>query len=253
MQHLTRALLVTLSFLYHRRLWLLKAGPSSTLTSVLSRSKLWGRKPQSTIWFLLRIALYTSVDSRLDFKSLLPSLSIISPTSRSFFLKWEAEQFCRRRQVPRASRQRKPFLPCHGKIRADAYFSVPWQLLQVQAHWMPTSPSVLQHCSANTMIIKALWAARQRGILNRSMLHSYSDGYMRFRMLALRLPRGLRKLAGNAKILGYWATTRNFDWISLGCVLGSHGLGSHLVVPPTGNPPIGLGNRSQPNWDEGPT
>jgi hypothetical protein len=39
----------------------------------------------------------------------------------------------------------------------------------------------------------------------------------------------------------------------LGCVLGSHGLGSHLVVPPTGNPPIGLGNRSQPNWDEGPT
>jgi hypothetical protein len=35
--------------------------------------------------------------------------------------------------------------------------------------------------------------------------------------------------------------------------LGSHGLGSHLVVPPTGNPPIGLGNRSQPNWDEGPT
>jgi hypothetical protein len=39
----------------------------------------------------------------------------------------------------------------------------------------------------------------------------------------------------------------------LGCVLGSHGLGSHLVVPPTGNLPIRLGNRSQPNWDEGPT
>jgi hypothetical protein len=39
----------------------------------------------------------------------------------------------------------------------------------------------------------------------------------------------------------------------IGCVLGSHGLGSHLVVPPTGNPPTGLGNRSQPNWDEGPT
>jgi hypothetical protein len=32
--------------------------------------------------------------------------------------------------------------------------------------------------------------------------------------------------------------------IYLGCVLGSH-----LVVPPTGNPPIGLGNRPQPNWD----
>jgi hypothetical protein len=40
---------------------------------------------------------------------------------------------------------------------------------------------------------------------------------------------------------------------AVGCVLGSHGLGSHLVVPPTGNPPIGLGNRPQPNWDEGPT
>jgi hypothetical protein len=36
--------------------------------------------------------------------------------------------------------------------------------------------------------------------------------------------------------------------IRLGCVLGSY-----LVVPPTGNPPIGLGNRSQPNWDKGPT
>jgi hypothetical protein len=35
--------------------------------------------------------------------------------------------------------------------------------------------------------------------------------------------------------------------------LGSHGLDSHLVVPPTGNPPIGLVNRSKPNWDEGPT
>jgi hypothetical protein len=43
------------------------------------------------------------------------------------------------------------------------------------------------------------------------------------------------------------------DLVLLGCVLGSHGLGSHLVVPPTGNPPIGLGNRPQPNWDEGPT
>jgi hypothetical protein len=36
---------------------------------------------------------------------------------------------------------------------------------------------------------------------------------------------------------------------NLGCVLGSYGLGSHLVVPPTGNPPIVLGNKSQPNWD----
>jgi hypothetical protein len=25
------------------------------------------------------------------------------------------------------------------------------------------------------------------------------------------------------------------------------------VIPPTRNPPIGLGNRLQPNWDEGPT
>jgi hypothetical protein len=41
--------------------------------------------------------------------------------------------------------------------------------------------------------------------------------------------------------------------VQVGCVLGSYGLGSHLVVPPTGNPPIGLGNRSKPNWDEGPT
>jgi hypothetical protein len=40
--------------------------------------------------------------------------------------------------------------------------------------------------------------------------------------------------------------------LKLGCVLGSHGLGSHLVFLPTGNPPIGLGNRSQPNWEEGP-
>jgi hypothetical protein len=41
--------------------------------------------------------------------------------------------------------------------------------------------------------------------------------------------------------------------LRVGCVLGSHGLGSHLVVPPTGNPPIGLGNRSLSNWDEAPT
>jgi hypothetical protein len=33
---------------------------------------------------------------------------------------------------------------------------------------------------------------------------------------------------------------------NLGYVLGSHGLGSHLVVPPTGNP---IGTKDLPNWD----
>jgi hypothetical protein len=71
------------------------------------------------------------------------------------------------------------------------------------------------------------------------------------RILSLGMPQGAYE-----KIFRHFGSRPQSGAICklfIGCVLGSHGLGSHLVVLPTGNPPIGLRNRSQPNWDEGPT